>query len=73
MNTYVTREEAENDPSGVIIDVRWVIVNKGTQEEPNIRCRLVGREFADKGNKDDLFAGTPPLMTIRMYAVVTPS
>ena len=55
-----------NDPSGVVIDVRWVIVNKGTHEEPNVRCRLVGRECADKGNKDDLFAGTPPLVTIRI-------
>ena len=64
--TYVTQEEAMNDPSGVVIDVRWVIVNKGIREEPNIRCRLVGREFADKGNRDDLFAGTPPLVTIRL-------
>ena len=62
---YVTKEQAYNDPEGVIIDVRWVVVNKGTTEEPKIRCRLVGREFADKGNRDDLFAGTPPLVSIR--------
>ena len=46
--------------------MRWVIVNKGTREKPNIRCRLVGRGFADKGNRDDLFAVTPPLVIIRM-------
>ena len=63
---YVTPEEAHRDPEGVIIDVRWVIVNKGTASEPNVRCRLVGREFATKGNRDDLFAGTPPLVTIRV-------
>ena len=62
---YVTKEQAYGDPEGVIIDVRWVVVNKGAREEPNVRCRLVGREFADKGNRDDLFAGTPPLVTIR--------
>ena len=35
---YVIREEAHEDPNGVIIDVRWVIVNKGTREEP--QCTL---------------------------------
>ena len=48
---YVTKEQAFSDSEGVIIDVRWVVVNKGTSEEPNVRCRLVGREFADKGIK----------------------
>ena len=62
---YVTKEQAYEDPEGVIIDVRWVIANKGTSEEPNVRCRLVGWEFVDEGNRDDLFAGTPPLVTIR--------
>ena len=66
MYKHVTQEEALNDPEGVIIDVRWVIVNKGTKEKPQVRCRLVGREFAEKGNRDDLFAGTPPLVTIRL-------
>ena len=46
---YVTREEAHEDPNEVIIDVRWVIVNKGTREEPNVRCRLVGRELPTRG------------------------
>ena len=63
---YVAESEALADTEGVVIDVRWVIVNKGTQDEPNVRFRLVGREFADKGNRDDLFAGTPPLVSIRI-------
>ena len=63
---YVIQNQALEDPESVIIDVRWDVVNKGTLEEPNVRCRLVGREFADKGNRDDLFAGTPPLVTIRI-------
>ena len=64
--SYVPQEEALSDPEGIVIDVRWVIVNKVTKQEPNVRCRLVGREFAEKGNRDDLFAGTPPLVTIRV-------
>ena len=42
---------------------RWVDVNKGTSEEPDVRCRLVARDFKPKGEKDreDLFAAMPPL------------
>ena len=38
-------------------------MNKGTAENPNIRCRLVARNFKPKGEKDraDLFASMPPL------------
>ena len=63
---YVTEQEALNDRDSVRVDVRWVIVNKGMDKEPNIRCRLVAREFAEKGNRDDLFVGTPPLTSIRV-------
>ena len=59
--SYVKEEDASGDSEGKVIDARWVIVNKGTAENPNVRCRLVGREFADKGNRDGLFPGTPPL------------
>ena len=42
---------------------RWVDVNKGTVEKPDVRCRLVARDFKPKGEKDreDLFAAMPPL------------
>ena len=45
------------------ISVRWVDVNKGTKESPNVRCRMVARDFKPKGEKDgeDLFAAMPPL------------
>ena len=38
-------------------------VNKGTTEVPEVRCRLVARDFKPKGEKDsgDLFAAMPPL------------
>ena len=34
MYSYVKMEDAMADEKGKIIDVRWVIVNKGTKEEP---------------------------------------
>ena len=45
------------------ISTTWVRVNKGTQEAPDIRCRLVARDFKPKGEKDrsEIFAAMPPL------------
>ena len=45
------------------VSTKWVDVNKGTEEEPDIRCRLVARDFKPKGERDrcDLFAAMPPL------------
>ena len=38
-------------------------LDKGTDEDPDVRCRLVARDFEPKGEKDreDLFAAMPPL------------
>ena len=61
MNVYehVTREEMNND-EGIKkkIGVRWVDVEKA---DGTVRSRLVAQEFAKGQNRDDLFAGTPPL------------
>ena len=50
------------------MSVRWVDTNKGTKEKPDVRSRMVGRDF--KGGKgrdeDELFASTPPLEALRM-------
>ncbi len=45
------------------VSTNWVDVNNGTKESPDIRCRLVARDFKSKGEKDreDLFAAMPPL------------
>ena len=45
-----------------IVSVRWVDTNKGTEEKPDVRCRLVARDFNAGTNRDreDLFAATPP-------------
>ena len=50
---------------GKIVGTKWIDVNKGDIENPNIRCRLVGKEF--KTTPDDaLYASTPPLEALRM-------
>ena len=44
------------------IGTRWVDTNKGSVELPDVRCRLVARDFKRKGGNDreDLFAATSP-------------
>ena len=50
------------------ISTKWVDLNKGTKEKPDVRCRLVARDFKPKGEKDreDLFAAMPPLEAKRL-------
>ena len=57
------------------VTVKWVDTDKGSEEAPNIRCRLVARDFRTKGEKDreDLFAATPPLELKRMLIPRTAS
>ena len=43
-----------------IIKTRWIDINKGDDENPVYRSRLVGKEFND-GQMDGLFAATPLL------------
>jgi hypothetical protein len=45
------------------ITTKWVDVNKGSAERPDVRCRLVARDFKPKGEagRADLFAAMPPL------------
>ena len=42
---------------------KWVDLNKGTEEDPEVRCRFVARGFKKHGEHDraDLFAAMPPL------------
>ena len=59
--------ECRNKTGADPVSVRWVDTNKGTVNDPFVRCRLVARDF--KGNdkdRDDLFAETPPLEAKRM-------
>ena len=55
-----------------IISTKWLDVNKGDEDSKNYRARLVGREIAhDK--RDDLFAATPPLESLRMILSICAS
>ena len=49
---------------GKVIGVRWVDVNKGDSEKPDIRSRLVGQDF-NTGKNDELYASTPPVEALR--------
>ena len=62
--TRVPRSHQKNT-GGKIITVRWVDTNKGDEENPEIRCRLVGQEYARKKD-DSLYAATPPLEALRV-------
>ena len=54
-------KETGKDPIGV----RWVDINKGDEEIPDYRSRLVAQEIkVDK--REDLFAATPPLEAKKM-------
>ncbi len=44
----------------MIVKSRWVDVNKGDEEKPKYRSRLVAMEV-HQGKEEGLFAGTPPL------------
>ena len=55
------------------ISVRWVETNKGDDDHPNVRSRLVAREIRTAG-QEAIFAPTPPLESLRMvlsYAATT--
>ena len=45
------------------VTTKWVRVNKGTSEVPDVRCRLVARDFKPKGERDrsEIFAAMPHL------------
>eukprot|EP00974_Lingulodinium_polyedra_P010180 977891-Lingulodinium_polyedra.AAC.1 len=45
--------------------IRWVGVNKGDQDHPEYRSRLVAKEIKTHRN-DELFAATPPLEAKKM-------
>ena len=53
--------KTKKDPIGV----RWVDVNKGDEQNPNYRSRLVAQEVK-KDKRPDLFAAMPPLEAKRL-------
>ena len=68
------REEAFRRAGKAPISVKWVDTNKGDDEQPNYRSRLVAREIRKKG-ENPIFAPTPPLEALRTVLMLasTPS
>ena len=64
------RQEAFDKMGKAPITVRWVDVNKGDDDQPNYRSRLVAREIRRKG-EDSIFAPTPPLEALRAILSLT--
>ena len=50
------------------ITVRWIDINKGDNEKPNYRSRLVAREL-NTHKRDDLFAATPSARSSENHSV----
>ena len=48
-----------------IVKTRWNGTNRGDGANPDIRSRLVGKQF-NNSDKEVLFAATPPLEALRM-------
>ena len=55
----------KRDEEGKMISIKWVITNKGTEEHPIAKARLVAREFNTGDKRGELFAGTPGLLAMR--------
>ena len=63
---YADRAAAQNDQEGVFVNVKWVRVNKGTRERPQVKCRLVAQELGYGTRMDELYANTPSLFCVKM-------
>ena len=48
-----------------VIKTRWIDINKGDEASPDLRSRLVGKEFADSIDPG-LYAATPPVEAMRV-------
>ena len=58
--TKVPIEECLQEIGKKPIQVRWIDINKGDEDNPDYRSRLVAKEIKTD-NRLDLFAATPPL------------
>ena len=59
------RQEAYDRCGKAPISVKWIDTNKGDDDCPNYRSRLVAREIRRHG-ENPIFAPTPPLESLRM-------
>eukprot|EP00973_Karenia_brevis_P049659 6892946-Karenia_brevis.AAC.1 len=67
LNVYHRVPRWEPEAKGAkIIQLRWIDTNKSTQENPQVRSRLVAKDSKQGGGvRHDLFAATPPLEALK--------
>lgn len=70
-----TVEECISHTGKKPVDTKWVDVNKGSKQDPQVRSRLVARDFKPKGEpaRGDLFAAMPPLEAKKMLFSIASS
>ena len=56
----VDREQCLRETGRPPIKLRWVDINKGDENKPNHRSRIVAKEIKTN-NRPDLFAATTPI------------
>ena len=61
----VPKSEARRVTGKDPVSVRWVHTNKGDNDNPDLRARLVARQMRGAG-EDPIFAPTPPLESLRL-------
>lgn len=58
--------EAERDPEGKKVSVKWARRSKGSVDKPEVQCGLVVQELGQGERLDELFAGTPSLTMVKL-------
>ena len=61
----VPKEQCRQRTGKEPIPVRWIDINKGDEENPEYRSRLVAKEIK-RDQRDDMFADTPPLEALKI-------
>ena len=66
MGTFsvIQSQEVNRYPNSTVVGTKWVLVNKGTRDQPKVKARLCAQEFAVRPDAE-LFAGTPGLSGVR--------
>ena len=65
--TKVPTAQCWRDTGKAPVKTGWVDTNKGTDGDPNVRSRWVGKEY-NTGVRLDLYAPTPPLEGVKLVA-----
>ena len=49
-----------------VVATKWVDINKGSEAEPNYRCRLVAKHF-NRWRDHEMFSATPPRELFKFF------